>query len=202
MRKYEKFGGRHVGSDHPCDWPECNGLGEFRAPKINTLDQTKNLDEKDPDPFWFCLDHVRDYNASWDFFKNKTQDEIENWQSGNSTWHRPTWTFGNAGLDCGPNWEAMEVNDTTGVMTEKGNPSRSRLFDQGPLTRPLRAKDKKALKTLGMASTATAKQVKKAYKSLLKTLHPDIAGNDNKSANRLREVIEAYNHLKQDFKKA
>lgn len=197
MRKYEKYGGRHLGKDHPCDWPECEAKGEFRAPKINSLNQSGALDEKDPDPFWFCLDHVRDYNASWDFFKNKSADEIEGWQAGNNTWHRPTWTFGKGG----PDWEGMETNDTTGLMTEKGRPTRQRLFDQGPLDRPLRAKDKKALKTLKVDLNSTAKNVKKAYKTLIKTLHPDIVGNDKKSANKLREVIEAYNHLKRDFKK-
>ena len=206
MRKYEKYGGRHPHSEHACDWPECTAPGEFRAPKINSLTKAQNLDEKDPDPFWFCLEHVRDYNASWDFFKDKTPDEIEGWQTGNNTWHRPTWTFGNAGAasgpDCGPDWETMEVNDTTGVMSEKGKPTRQRLFDQGPLNRPLKAQDKKSLKILGVGPSSTAKEVKKAYKTLIKTLHPDIVGNDKKSANKLREVIEVYNHLKRDFKKS
>jgi hypothetical protein len=39
-----------------CDHPGCAAAGDYRAPRSrNRLDVF----------FWFCLDHVRAYNAQW-----------------------------------------------------------------------------------------------------------------------------------------
>ena len=42
-----------------CDSPKCNKKGEYRAPKSRVM-----LNEY----FYFCLDHIKDYNKSWDFY--------------------------------------------------------------------------------------------------------------------------------------
>ncbi len=52
----------------PCEMPECQALGEFRAPKSR-----RHLGEYR----WFCLDHVRAYNAAWDYYKGMSAGEIE-----------------------------------------------------------------------------------------------------------------------------
>ena len=44
----------------PCDYPGCPCAGEYRAPKSRTT-----LNEY----WWYCLEHVRAYNATWDFYK-------------------------------------------------------------------------------------------------------------------------------------
>ncbi len=43
-----------------CDMPGCGAQGEYRAPKSR-----QNLHEY----WWFCLEHVRAYNGSWDYYK-------------------------------------------------------------------------------------------------------------------------------------
>jgi hypothetical protein len=68
-----------------CDWPGCSLGGAHRAPK-----SPHELDSH----YWFCLEHVRTYNAQWDFFAGMTQAEIEAFQRDNATWHRPTWPLG------------------------------------------------------------------------------------------------------------
>lgn len=45
---------------------------------------------------------------------------------------------------------------------------------------------------LGVASTATQDEIKKAYRQLAKRYHPDANANDPKSADRFKEISEAY----------
>ncbi|HEX4934642.1 MAG TPA: DnaJ domain-containing protein, partial [Gemmatimonadaceae bacterium] len=45
---------------------------------------------------------------------------------------------------------------------------------------------------LGVSSTATADEIKKQYRRLAKKYHPDANPNDPKSADRFKEISEAY----------
>src|SRR5512132_1172498 len=45
---------------------------------------------------------------------------------------------------------------------------------------------------LGVASTATNEEIKKAYRRLAKRYHPDANQNDPKAADRFKEISEAY----------
>ena len=55
-------------ADRPCDYPGCKEKGAYRAPKSPDL-----LDEY----FWFCKDHIREYNLKWNFFQGTTDDEFQ-----------------------------------------------------------------------------------------------------------------------------
>lgn len=48
---------------------------------------------------------------------------------------------------------------------------------------------------LGVSSSATADEIKKQYRRLAKQYHPDANQNDPKSAERFKEISEAYNVL-------
>ena len=68
-----------------CDHPGCVAAGEFRAPKSrSTLDEF----------FWFCTDHVRDYNKSWNYCAGMSAAEIEAEIRRDTVWRRPTWPLG------------------------------------------------------------------------------------------------------------
>src|SRR5688572_23293574 len=45
---------------------------------------------------------------------------------------------------------------------------------------------------LGVASTATQDEIKKAYRRLAKRYHPDANQNDPKATDRFKEISEAY----------
>ena len=49
-----------------CQHPDCDKPGVYRAPKSR-----KQLNEY----FWFCLDHVRDYNKAWDYYAGMSETE-------------------------------------------------------------------------------------------------------------------------------
>ena len=63
--------------------------------------------------------------------------------------------------------------------------------------RQLRPLEKKAFASLNLAHDAEKDQIKARFKELVKLHHPDANGGDRRSEEKLREIIQAYNYLKQ-----
>ncbi|MCA9042517.1 MAG: DnaJ domain-containing protein, partial [Planctomycetaceae bacterium] len=57
-------------------------------------------------------------------------------------------------------------------------------------------------KTLGVSRTASANDIRKAYKKLAKQYHPDRNKGDEKAAEKFKEVQEAYSVLSDENKRA
>ena len=55
---------------------------------------------------------------------------------------------------------------------------------------------------LGVAKGADAKEIKKAYRKLARTLHPDLRPGDKAAEERFKEVASAYDLLSDPEKKA
>src|SRR5215469_17761156 len=81
---------RRVRADAPCcDWPGCHEGATHRAPK-------GRLREGE---YWrFCLEHVREYNQSYNFFAGMSEDAVARYQKESITGHRPTWKMGVNGV--------------------------------------------------------------------------------------------------------
>ena len=63
--------------------------------------------------------------------------------------------------------------------------------------RRLKPLERKSLDALGLPESADRAQIKSRFKALVKLHHPDANGGDKRSENKLREIIQAYNYLKQ-----
>ena len=182
---------------HPrrCDKPGCENGGEFRAPK-----DRQNLREY----YWFCLDHVREYNQAWDFFKGMKPDQIEAYQRAALTGLRPTWKLGMQGQPEAPNpklkfffkgafvdpFILFEDGPAAGGPSVKERPSNGKAG--GKLTKMQLA----SLETLNLEPTATLQDVKQRFKELVKRFHPDANGGDRGAEENLRQVIKAYGQLR------
>ncbi len=70
-----------------CDSPKCNEKGEYKAPKSRVM-----LNKY----FYFCLDHIKEYNKSWDFYKGMSVEQIENSMRSDTFWDRPSWPLKNS----------------------------------------------------------------------------------------------------------
>src|SRR5262249_29646421 len=68
-----------------CDHPGCAGDGLYRAPRSRAELSAY---------YWFCLDHVREYNAAWNYYAGMSELEIEREIRNDTTWQRPTWPLG------------------------------------------------------------------------------------------------------------
>ncbi len=182
-----RFHGRVPHADgRACQWPGCAEAGEFKAPRPGVA--------QEPDYQWLCLEHVRTFNEAYDFFRGLTPEEILAHQAGHPSWERKTWPFASNGGGFGRAAD-LHIADPMEILT--GQPHLRR-FAERPVTRAgqvLTAKDQAALTVLGLAATATPRQIKQRYKALVRQYHPDSNGGNRSQESLLHKVVEAYTHL-------
>ena len=174
-----------------CDWPDCNRPGEHRAPRGR---------DQEGQYYNFCVDHVRQYNKSYNYFTGMKDEDVAAFQKDARNGHRPTWKMGeNAaatskikrGKSSNPKGFKPEMGrkDPFGLFGEEGT-------DTAPRRRPVRNAEHMALNALGLDETATGEQIKAKYKSLVKKHHPDANGGSRDSEDRFREIVQAYDYLR------
>ena len=168
----------------PCEQPGCANAGEFRAPRDRA-----HLNEYR----WFCLEHVRQYNRAWDYYKGMGPAEIEHELRSDSGWQRPTWPLGRLG---GFNpFESEYVRDPLGVLRD--TPLHKSRRDRTPRRDEPPAELRAALDVLGLAWPVDAPALRARWKDLAKRYHPDANGGDRQAEERLKDVNRAYSLLRQ-----
>ena len=170
-------------ADRPCDYPGCKEKGAFRAPKSPDL-----LDEF----FWFCKDHIREYNLKWNFFQGTTDEEFQKFLDKNRVWERETKPFSRIGD--GNAWARLGVNDPMSLLGEKATQNPGRVASTA--TRKLPPTERKAIEILDARDTMSKAEIRKVYKGLIKVLHPDMNGGDRSHEEQLQEVVWAWDQLK------
>ena len=170
-----------------CDWPGCHSDGDHRAPK--SRDQIREYR-------WFCLEHVRIYNRSWNYYEGMSDEQVDLLVRSDTTWNRPTWPLGeprngapqeNLGAAFDPGFENLD--DPFGFFTAET--SFKPAANMAPKA-SLSAVERKALATLNLDVSVTITELKARYKLLVKRYHPDVTGGDKKSEERFKQINEAY----------
>jgi hypothetical protein len=168
--------GKHESSvpSRLCDHPGCDRAGEFRAPKSRDC-----LREY----YWFCLDHVRDYNSSWDYYAGMRPEEIERMVRFDVTWQRPTWPLGHMG-----GFDPDKVRDPFHVFTEE-------VWQRPPPRPSAHSPEQAALQVMQLQAPLTVEALKARYKELCKLHHPDANGGDKDAEERFKRIGQAYKVL-------
>jgi hypothetical protein len=154
-----------------CDIPDCHNAGDYRAPKSR-----ESLREY----HWFCLEHVRAYNAGWDYYKGMSPGEIESNLRNDTGWQRPTWPLGrNGGIS-----EALEAELAAfaGIGRARTTPDAERAPPE----------IREALAILGLDWPTSREAAHTRYKTLAKQHHPDANGGDKAAEERLKTINLAY----------
>jgi hypothetical protein len=181
-----RFHGRIEGGG-ACAHPGCDAPGEFRAP----AGRGANFDGPG-DWRWLCLDHVREFNAGYNYFSGMSTEEIEAAQTPYGGWDRETRAFASAGGDSPPRWaDFADPLDAIGARFRRSNAEGPR--DDG---RELSGDDRKHLRVLGLGTDSDRRTLRKRYAELLRRYHPDHNGGDRGHEKALQEVIAAYTELK------
>ena len=68
-----------------CEWPGCTEPGLYPAPKGRAREGQYHR---------FCLDHVREYNKSYNYFAGLPDEAVVKHQKDDMIGHRPTWSLG------------------------------------------------------------------------------------------------------------
>lgn len=162
-----------------CNVRGCNEPGEHRAPKSR---------DKLNEYYWFCQDHARQYNKSWNYYEGMTDQDVENDRRHDTVWHRPTWNMADR---IKPRYQ-YNVKDGFGVYEESIG------GEQKAPSKPPRYKslEDEALTILDLQRPVEMQEVKARYKELVKKYHPDANGGDKLAEEKFKEITEAYRTLK------
>lgn len=174
-----------------CNWPGCDNAGEFRAPGV------KPSGFDGPGDFrWFCLEHVRAFNAGYDYFEGMDADQIQRAQSPIHGWETQTRAFRpDAGIDEVPRW-ADYADPLEAIQARARAYANKRRSDFKPENLRFNPEERKAFDVLGLDGDVDTKTLRMRYTRLLRQFHPDHNGGDHSHASRLQSVVEAYQLLR------
>lgn len=188
-RRGTRLHGRVEANGRVCAHPGCEEPGEFRAP----LAPGEAADM--PGRYrWLCLDHVREFNAGYNFFSGMSVDEIHAAQRPFAGWERETRAFtATGGADRPPRWaDFHDPLDAIGArFREKMEQAKQRADG-----RPLTGEERRALGVLGLPVDTDRRALRNRYSELVRKFHPDRNGGDRSHERALQAVIEAYNQLR------
>ncbi|MBV0911630.1 J domain-containing protein [Anianabacter salinae] len=165
-----------------CEHPGCEEAGKYRAPK-----SPDHLD----DYFWFCKDHVREYNLKWNFFNGATEEEFEEQIDKDRVWGRETKPFRKSAEQQA--WSRLGIDDPHQVLGENATRNPGKAVTG---SRKLPPTERRALEILEARDTSSKADLRKAYKALIKVLHPDMNGGDRSQEEMLQEVVWAWDQVK------
>ncbi len=165
-----------------CDSPGCGAEGTHRAP-MGRL--------REGQYFCFCINHVREYNATYNYFNGMKDADVARYLKDATVGHRPTWSMGTQRGASGFREEGAPTADPLGMNRAKfhrrAQPQREPRYS--PVTM-------RALAALDLDETAGAEAIRTRYKELVKRHHPDANGGDRSREEKLREIIHAYKTLR------
>lgn len=145
---------------------------------------------------WYCMDHIREHNKSWNYFQDLTDAEVEEVIKNDTVWQRPTWELGSkADKDKARAFAAgARIQDDFS------------LFEDGPLGKKRDPKNRvfhpsspeaKAYAIMDLTPPTNVDEVKVRYKKLVKRHHPDANGGSKEAEETFKEIALAYQTILQ-----
>ena len=162
-----------------CEWENCMEIGNYKAPMEK--DNSKNYK-------WLCVEHIKLFNKSWDYFDGMNQNEIEIFLKSDMTWHRPTQKFGSSDNFFNILWNNA-LNDKFNFFKQEKNTHSLN-------EKKLSEKDVDAFKIMELELNASWPIIQKKFKTLVKKFHPDKNSGNKQFEDKLKKITLAYSHLR------
>lgn len=187
---HDRFHGRFKHEGRNCQAPHCEEPGEFRAP--GTIAPGS---DGPGDWYWFCLDHVREFNAGYDWFAGMSAEEILRAQSPIAGWAHETRAFRpTAGVDEAPRW--ADFSDPLEAINARARGYRRSRQQEYSADHRFSAEERRAIELMELDSDADRAALRRRYSELVRQYHPDRNGGDRSHETRLMRVVEAYQLLR------
>ena len=166
-----------------CEWSKCKKTGVYKAPVEKDNSKKFKL---------LCLEHIKVFNKSWNYFADMKEEEIENFIKSDLTWHKPTKSFGSSENFFRILW-VNALDDKPGMFKDSifKNFKKSKLSD----------KDMDALKILGLKNDTNWSDIQKRFKILVKKYHPDKNQGSREYEDILKKISLAYSQLRLSMSK-
>lgn len=171
--------------------PGCREAGEFRAPG----ERSASFDG--PGEWrWFCLEHVREFNAGFDWFAGMSAEEIYAAQAPGAGWRTQSPSFRAGATVDTPRWADFDDPLDAIAARASGIKSRARREAEVAATGRFSREEAAALETLGLGSDLDRGKLRRRYSELVRRFHPDRNGGDRRHEAQLGRVVEAYQLLR------
>ncbi|MFP4097761.1 MAG: J domain-containing protein [Alphaproteobacteria bacterium] len=172
-----------------CDMPGCPNQGKHKAPKHRGLN----------DYYYFCFEHIKEYNKAWDFFSGMSEKEVEDHVTSSFYGDRPTWRYDPYQNAEEHLYEAAKqtcyYSDDTAPNHKQNGHNSAKGYFAGDTNTP----EYEALALMGLSPPVTLDEIKARYKKLAKKYHPDLNRNNKKAEELLKKINMAYTILKLAF---
>lgn len=170
-----------------CEMPGCRDNAPHKAPKNRGLNEY----------YYFCLDHVKDYNKAWNFFSGMSDSEVEDHMVRAMYGDRPTWRYDNMSEGAEEQlkrkaWQAYSFSDKDEPRHkngENGSTSGNNGFSRN-------TPEGEAMLVMGLEPPTNFKKIRARYKELAKKHHPDLNKGCSQSEELLKQINMAYTILK------
>jgi curved DNA-binding protein CbpA len=174
----------------PCQWKGCDKPGRHKAPCGRG---------REGEYYHFCVDHVRQYNQTYNYFDGMNDAQVDEFRKDALTGHRPTWKVGANAWAHGTrdNMQAAGAGPHVSASSRQSAKPRSSRTATPDYQRQLKPIERRSLRVLDLPESSSKEEIKTRFKALVKLHHPDANGGDSRSEEKLREIIQAYNYLKQ-----
>lgn len=167
-RQSKYFAPQNEDIKHICDHPGCNKAGEYRAPKDRSLKEY----------YWFCLDHVQEYNSKWNYYGD--DGFVEEEENIRQKFKFSSHIKYNFGFDFSGSYDFFDKYSYSGAS------------DNIRLT----ADERECLKLMELSyDDLTADNLKKAYKKAVKKYHPDTNKADKTLEEKFKMLSTSYKSL-------
>ena len=195
--KRDRFQGRYEAQGRDCEVGGCQEAGEFRAPGSRAPGFNGPGEWR-----WFCLDHIREFNAGYDWFEGMSADEIIEAQNPILGWRRESQAFrGDAGVDGVPRW--ADFDDPLDAIGQRAHDIRRRAAGgpraahaAGGVWARFTPREREALSVMGLDGETDRSGLRQRYSQLVRKYHPDRNGGDRSHEAKLGRVVEAYQLLR------
>lgn len=167
-RQSKYFSPQNEDAHHTCDHPGCTKAGEYRAPKDRSLKEY----------YWFCLEHVQEYNAKWNYYGDDMFSEPE--EELRRKFRFSSRIKYNFGFDFDGNYNIFD---------------HFAFSDDVPDIQ-LTPDERQGIKIMEIEVTELkADTLKKAYKKAVKKYHPDVNAENPAAEEKFKIISTTYKSL-------
>jgi len=169
-RKY--FAPQTDDTERRCDHEGCTKAGIYRAPKDKRLKEY----------YWFCLEHVQEYNAKWNYADAEDETDMKKEQAKmhfNGGRSKIKYQYG------------YRFKDAFGFFNEYAEE-----FSAAAPETFFTAEERRWIKIMELDfNELTVENLKKQYKKLVKKYHPDVNRGDKEAEEKFKQLTNAYSAL-------